>query len=498
MSTATPSTVTTTNGPVVGEQLAGCRRFLGIPYAAPPFGANRLRRPVAHEPWTEPRPATEFGPTVPKAPYTEPYDSLLPEPHIDGEECLNLNIWTPTDGDGHPVLVWIHGGAFANGSGIVAQYDGSAFARDGVVLVTLNYRLNADGFLDIDDADTETNLGLRDQIAALQWVRDNIAAFGGDPAQVTIAGESAGSMSVAALLSSPHAAGLMQRAIMQSGSGHTAITRAEAQYVTADLARRLGVEPTREALAAVPLDELYAAQSEIFVEIQTLPDPARWGAVAAHMMPFMPVIDCDVLPQVPIAGIADGAAAGIDVLVGSNTHENRLFMVPNGVADTITDEVLPFFVGAYGLPVEESLVVYGELGSTPGEVAEAVATDWMFRIPSVRVAEAQIANGARAFVYEFAWESPMFDGRLGAAHYLEIPFVFDTLHVPGSEPTHGTQPPQQLADEMHRAWVSFVRTGDPGWQPYDTERRPVMRFADESAVVNDPRAAARRLWTGVR
>lgn len=484
--------VTTTNGPVSGSLEANCRRFLGIPYAAAPFGANRLRHPQPHPGWTEVRDATVPGPTVPKGPYREPYGQLLPEPHIDGEECLNLNVWAPLeDGDGFPVLVWIHGGAFANGSGIVPHYDGSTFARDGIVCVTINYRLNAEGFL--DTGDENTNLGLRDQIAALEWVRDNIARFGGDPDKVTIAGESAGGMSVTCLLSSPKAEGLFHRVIAQSGAGHTALTRETAAKIAAEFASRLGIEPTHEAFAAVPVERLSAEAAAVRAELAMNPDPVRWGEAAAHGMALEPVIDGDVLPRLPIESIRAGAGKGVDVLVGSNTSEYHFFAVPSGLIDAVTDPMPAMSMAGFGYPAE-SAALLGAGDSTPGDVLTRLITEWYFWIPAVRLAEAVARTGGNSYIYEFAWQTPAYDGRLGACHYLEVPFVFDTLGVVEGQTLTGPNPPQRLADTMHRAWVDFVRSGAPGWAPYDERSRPTMVFDVESAQVDDPHADHRAAW----
>jgi para-nitrobenzyl esterase len=219
--TATTPTVQTSDGAVRGITRNGVHAFLGIPYAAPPFGPRRFAAPQQPERWDGVRSATEYGPTVPKPPYAPPYDVLLPEPQIPGEDCLNLNVWTPDPGaSGLPVFVWIHGGAFVYGSGAVPVYDGTAFARDGVVCVTINYRLGVDGFLQFAD-DGPANRGLLDQVAALRWVQQNIAAFGGDPARVTIGGESAGAMSVASLLAMPSARGLSARPWPRAAPGTT-------------------------------------------------------------------------------------------------------------------------------------------------------------------------------------------------------------------------------------------------------------------------------------
>ncbi|MDQ6794825.1 MAG: carboxylesterase/lipase family protein [Chloroflexota bacterium] len=483
-------------GRLRGRLQGGVASFKGVPFAAPPVGANRMRPPQPASSWHGVRDVLEYGPTVPKAPYMPPFDQILPEPAIPGDDCLNLNVWTPEPaGGGLPVMVWIHGGAFTNGSGAVPTYDGTAFARDGVVCVTINYRLGPDGFLDL--ADGPANLGLVDQVAALSWMRENAAAFGGDPSQITIFGESAGAMSVATLLAMPSAEGLFRRVIAQSGAGHHAISRATAQVVTRAMAERLGVEPSLAGIAGVAPERLAAAQLELSAEIFAAPDPGRWGEVAANLMPFEPVIDGRVLPDLPIRRIAAGAGAGVDVMIGTNTEEERLFMVPNGVVDIVDQSMLEATAAGFGLP-SGALDTYraARPGASPGDLLCAVITDWFFRIPAVRLAEAHAASGAGNFVYEFAWQSP--EGRLGACHALEVAFAFDTLRSEGAEKLVGPNPPQALADEMHRAWVAFATTGDPGWPMYDPGRRAVMRFDVPSQVVDDPAGEERRLWEGIR
>lgn len=473
--------------------------FKGIPYAAPPFGDLRFAAPAPVTPWQGVRECAEYGPTALKPPYAAPVDALLPEPVIPGEDVLNLNVWTPDPGaSGLPVLVWVHGGAFVNGSGAVPQYDGTAFARDGVVTVTINYRLGVDGFLHFGD-DGPANRGLLDQVAALEWVRDNIAAFGGDPRRVTVAGESAGAMSVGALLSMPLARGLFSRAIAQSGAGHHALTAETAGRVAAALAERLGVPLTRTALAAVDPAALVQAQAALSQEIAMLPDPVRWGEIALNLMAWEPVVDGEVLPALPIRGIEAGAGAEVDVLTGSNTDEHALFLVPNGFVDLVDHNVLEMVLRGYGLPAE-GVDPYRSAAPTasPGELLVAIASDWFFRVPAVRLAEARAGAPGRTHLYEFAWPSPQFGGRLGACHALEIPFVFHTLDAPGSDAMSGSAAPRELADVVHRAWVDFVTTGDPGWPAYDLDTRPVQVFGTLTAVTPDPRGEQRRVWDGVR
>ena len=485
--------VSTVNGKVRGLESDGVASFKGISYAAPPFGQNRLRPPARPEAWDGVQDAIAYGPTVPKAPYPAPYDALLPEPVIAGEDCLNLNVWTPDPGGaGLPVMVWIHGGAFVNGSGAVAQYAGDRFARDGVVCVTINYRLGAEGFLLLEDA--SPNRGLLDQLAALEWVQENIAAFGGDPGNVTIFGESAGAMSVTTLLSMPMAAGLFRRAIPQSGAGHHVLPADTARVVSAELARRLGVAPTLEDFAAVPVDRLVATQKQLSADIVLNPDPGRWREISANGMAFEPVVDGQILPARPIDGIAGGNSRGVDLLVGTNRDEHTLFLVPTGVADAINDAALQGIAGAFGLDAAGLALYRAGAPSAEGALVD-VMTDWFFRIPAIRLAE---KHQGESYMYEFSWKSPLFGGRLGACHALEVGFVFDTLDAEGGDLLYGSSPPPALAATMHKAWVDFARSGRPGWAAYDPDTRATMTFDLDSTVTNDPRAERRVLWEGIR
>jgi carboxylesterase type B len=398
-------------------------------------------------------------------------------------------------------MVWIPGGGFAyHGTGASPWYDGSRFARDGIVCVTINYRVGADGFLYLGDG--YANCGLLDQVAALTWVQENIAAFGGDSGNVTVFGESAGAMSIGMLLAMPRAAGLFRRAILQSGAAHPVLSAATAQRVSRQLAERLGVAATREAIAAVPIERSLQAQAALSAELVAHPDSQRWGEeVVASMMLWQPVIDGDVLPACPMDRIVAGAGGGIDVVVGTTTDEWRLFHVTSGRIEQITDEVLAGVVAAYGPPLDATLARYRATrrGASAGDLLAAIQSDWYVRIPALRLAEAHVkdAQGGPTYVYEFAWRSPQFNGRLGACHGLEIPFVFDTLGN-ATEPLWGTDPPQPLADTMHAAWVAFATNGDPGWAKYDLSRRATMRFDTTSEVVDDPRAMERELWAGGR
>jgi len=493
--------VRTRSGEVRGSVTDGVNVFKGIPYAAPPFGVNRLRPPQPVAPWGGVRDALAYGPKPPQPAYPPEVSAVLPEYVSPGEDCLTLNIWSPDLGSARlPVMVWIPGSAFQFGTAATTYYDGSHFARDGVVCVTINYRVGPEGFLYLGERDGSANRALLDQIFALEWVRENIAAFGGDPGNVTVFGESGGAMSIGMLLAMPRAEGLFRRAILESGAAHPVISAATARRVGEALAEKLGVEATREAIAAVPVDREVEAQVALSADLFAHPDPARWGAeVIAAMSPWQPVLDGDVIPARPIDRIVAGAGAEIDVLVGANMDEWRLFLALDGAIDHITDEALTGTLALYGLPVEKALAAYRTAypGASPGDLLAALQSDWWCFVPALRLADAHAKAPATTYMYEFAWRTPAFNGRLGACHVLEIAFVFDTLGM-GTEPLWGLNPPQQLADTMHAAWVAFATRGNPGWPRYDLQRRATMRFDLTSAVVDDPLAAQRALWAGVR
>ena len=487
-------TLATKYGMLRGQVQDGVASFLGIPYAASPTGARRFQAPVPPEPWDGTRAAIAYGPTPPKPDYPAPFDTIFAEPSIAGDDWLNLNVWTPDPGQpqpagtGLPVMVWIHGGAFANGNSAIPLYDGHAFARDGVVLVSINYRLGIDGFALLPGA--PANRGLLDQIAALEWVRDNISAFGGDPANVTIFGESAGAMSVVTLLAMPMAEGLFTRAIAQSGAAQAAAAPADAALVTAELGRTLGTTVTASSLAQVGLPALITAQAAVRDALAASPDPARFGAsIVASTMPFIPVIDGDSLPEHPLTAIAAGRSSSVPLLIGTNSDEFRTFLVPSGMAALATDEVLASMAGAVGA-TEDVIATYraSRPGASPGDLLAALLTDRFFLLPAIAVAEAH--GPAATYFYEFAWPHPL----VGAGHGLDVPFVFDNLTAEGAELVAGPDAPQDVAAEMHAAWARFAATGDPGWAAYDASR-PVQVFdAGGAAVRSDPRSSERTAW----
>ncbi|MFH8371603.1 carboxylesterase/lipase family protein [Streptomyces sp. NPDC018031] len=501
----TTNAVTTTHGTLLGRERDGVTAFLGIPYAAPPFGPRRMRPPRPPEPWTGVREALEYGRTVPQPGYRPPLSDLLPNAGNPGEDCLNLNVWTPAPGrtGGRlPVMVWIHGGAFRNGAGSLPLYDGARLAAGGTVCVTLNYRLGAEGFLLLPDG--TANLGLLDVVAALEWVRDNIAAFGGDPDRVTLFGESAGAMAAVTLMAMDRARGLFHRVVAQSGAGHHTHPVDVARRITERLAALAGVEHTVEALAAAPPKRLIAANNALAMELAGAEDRKTWGEAVGGIATLLPVVDGVTLPARPSDALAAGAGAGIDLLIGTNAEEFRFFLVPVGRHHRVTEDSLRRTLTAYGVDPETALPVYraARPGAVPGDLLSAVMTDQIYRIPALRLAEARAAYRAATYVYEFAWPSPALDGRIGACHTLEIGFVFGRL----DSPLTGDDAPAALSDRMRGAWTAFARDGRPGtadgrlpdWPAYGT-RRAVMRLGGGPPTVRqDPARQERLLWEGVR
>ncbi|CAL9668164.1 carboxylesterase/lipase family protein [Streptomyces sp. enrichment culture] len=489
--------VTTDRGSVRGLCRAdGTAVFLNIPYAAPPRGAGRFAPPRPHAPWHGTRDATRPGPNAPQP--ERRFGGVDMSPYfgpgwVRGDDFLTANVWTPGAIEGGlPVMVFVHGGAFVSGSTRSPMYDGSAFARDGVVLVTVNYRLGIAGFLDLPGA--PANRGLLDVAAALRWVRENIAAFGGDPDRVTLFGQSAGATLVGGLLATPDTAGLFSRAIVQSGSGLGAFTPEQAVRVTESACAALGVPPRADALAGVPDERLVATAAEL-VGIDL--------ATASHRDPLLGLSPFSlVLGTQPAGCVAQGTGAGVDLLIGTNSEEGNLYLAPAGrYAGSEAADVEA--VASRSHPDPARLVeTYrtARPGASHGELRSAVMGDALFGAGSRALADAHAAHpGSATYAYEFAWRSTALDGQLGATHTMELPFVFDRtglpeLRGPGGLLGRGTPPPG-LAARTHAAWIRFASTGDPGWDRYDTRRRATMRIAEEWRPVDDPHGAELRAWS---
>ncbi|MEU5219977.1 carboxylesterase family protein [Streptomyces sp. NPDC020807] len=474
------TTVTTTRGPVRGERRAdGSLRFLGIPYAQPPVGDLRFAAPVAPEPWTEPLDATAYGPTAQRRPFGEVV--IIPEPTIPGDGVLNLNVFTPDTAPRVPlpVLVWIHGGGYVAGSAASPWYDGAAFNRDGVIVVSLGYRLGIEGFLHLEDA--PDNRGVRDWIAALEWVRDNIAAFGGDPAKVTIAGQSAGGGAVQTLLAVPSARDLFRGVISVSG----AILRPDGPEVALAASRlltsRTGVPATAAALRDLSDEEVLALQDRLAED-----GPDREGL--PPMLALAPFADGDLIPEPVAEALATGGAGdGVPVMLGFTEHEFAMIPAPEGVP-------VPLVLGGLGLGSERIDAFTKAYAETDEALLFGQAlTDVTFRAPNLALADARAARRQPTWLYEFAWRSPA----TGISfHCLDVPFAFDVLGTEGVTAAAGEAPPQALADAVHRAWVAFVTDQDPGadWPRYTAEKRSTMVWNTESAVSEDPLGRVRAIW----
>ena len=474
--------VTLAAGRILGTSENGINCFLGVPYAAPPFGALRFAPPAPVPAWEGTRDATRKGPVAPQAvPTAEEMEALLPgldiEPLVgdgmfQGDDCLSANIWAPARGEAHPVFVFIHGGAFTGGCGSADVYDGTAFAAAGVVCVTINYRLGIEGFLPIPGA--PTNLGLRDQISALKWVRDNIAAFGGDPDNVTVSGESAGAMSVANLVVSPLAGGLFRRAVAQSGHGSMVRPVEVAQRLVGKIAGILGVTPDLEGFQSASVADCLAALkrvSEPKAKVRLRNDDGREPAFGLSR--FLPVYGDDVLPQHPLNALAEGMGDGIDLLIGTNREEMNLYFVPSGLHRKI-GRILSYVAVRMSEPRAWAILkAYGLLrrGRRPGAVFTEAMTDLVFCLPARRFA---LAHQGRTHFYEFGWRSSACGGELGACHAMELPFVFDTLHTAaGARGLAGEDPPQALAEHMNGLWAEYCRSGQLPWPEYDASSRLV-------------------------
>jgi para-nitrobenzyl esterase len=464
----------------------GISRFLGIPYGRAPFGPLRFAAPEPAEGWDGTRDAVEFGPTAPKpdAEHSQSQLDFLEDPSIAGEDCLNLNVWTPDrTANGLPVMVWIHGGAYLSGSSAQPLYDGTTFARDGVVFVSPNYRLGVEGFGLLPDA--PSNRGVLDLLLALEWVRDNISAFGGDPDNVTVFGESAGAGLTLALLALDR--GLFRRAVISSAALTASLAPEDAAKVVADIAGQAGVEPTAAGFSTVDPQRLANLSKLAWLDMSAHPDPQRWGATTVGAgMTFTTAHDGELLPRPPLEMILGGAGSGVELIIGCTSDEMLALVAGDGPGDAKTVDRASKFLQMNGAP-QGAYQEYEAICGTPSAVLAAAMRDAMFLLPALRVAGAR--NDAATFVYEFGWPSPI--PGLGAAHGLDIGFFFDNL---GHSPIEGAQPSQQVASAMHAAFVRFAVTGNPGWSRYDAQERPVMLFAEDGGVVNDPHRRERLAW----
>jgi para-nitrobenzyl esterase len=500
--------VETTEGPVRGISAQGIASWKGIPFARPPVGPLRFRPPERHERWRGVQEATAFGPAAPQNP-SPAMEILGAERLATDEDCLTLNVWSPTaDGKPRAVLVWIHGGAFQIGSGSQHWYDGQRLASRGdIVVVTLNYRLGALGFLFLDDAGAPPgsgNLGLLDQIAALEWVRDNIERFGGDLSKVTVFGESAGAMSVATLLGTPRARGLFVQAIAQSGAASHVHSAASAAKLTRAFMDTAGVRSADE-LSRLSTKDLLAIQG------QTVMRPEVMSKAISGQLPFQPVVDGSVLRQAPLDTVAEGGAAGVPLVLGTTQEEMRLFgLMDPGLASLDEAHLLARVRKIVGAADSGDLVAAYRTGreqrgepTHPAELWQAIATDNVFRVPATRLAEAQLPH-APVWMYRFTWRTPLLGGRLRSCHALDVPFVWGAISDPASKAFVGDGPRvEALSASMQDAWTGFAREGEPRarglprWPRYELGSRAHMVFGPDRHVEEDPEPAEREAWAAL-
>ncbi|MFJ2177462.1 carboxylesterase/lipase family protein [Streptomyces sp. NPDC087851] len=500
-------------GRLRGRREDGVAVFRGIPYAQPPVGDLRFAAPSPAVGWEGVRDAGEYGPPCPQ---TALPDQMRVSRERDGEgdaggdadEWLTVNVWSPAQagedpGARLPVMVWIHGGAYMAGTAGDPGYDGGRLAREGnVVVVTLNYRLGMEGFAWIEGA--PANRGLLDQVAALEWVRDNIAAFGGDPGRVTLFGESAGAGSVAALLVMERAAGLFTRAIAQSVPGPY-FSPELAEDISTAIAAELGpgIRPTATELAEFAPDRLVAAGTVVAGKM--LGWEERWGGVARTASPYSPVVDGEVLPRAPWEALADGVARDVELIVGHNQNEYRLFAALSGQLGRIGEEQALAALSAFG-PVAGSEAAYraAHPDADAELLHELVFSDWLFRMPSLHLAQAQVTGGGRARVYELTWQAPGMGGALGACHALDLPLTFGNFTSGLAPLLIGAEPSEEaeaLSARFRAAWTAFAsdRLTDAQWPPYDPEERHVLVLdGEQNPVTAYPEEDSRLLWESHR
>ncbi len=504
--------VETTYGKLAGEEVAGIHVFRGVPFARPPVGALRFARPQPPACWRGVREALRPGPAPLQVGAAWMTRMRLDVGGRVDEDCLYLNVYTPgLSGSKKPVLLFLHGGAFLMGAGSTALYDSRRLARRcDLVVVTTNYRLGALGWGHLGLVPGSTlpeavNLGLEDQIAALAWVRDNIAEFGGDPDDVTICGQSAGAMSAASLCASPQARRSFRRAILQSPAGRSVIDRDAGTNVARIFLAEFGLKAeTAHQLRDVDPARLLKAQASAY----------RRTFSPLRLMSFMPVVDGALVPETPLEAIQRGAFADKELLIGTTREEWKLFSLVDGSAVGMREATLISRIGALSDPRELTLpdsevatrcfrdAVAADGGSTDtAEVWNAFQSARVFHHPASQLAEAQVRAGGRAFSYLFTWRPPGVGGWIGACHAIELPFVFGWTQTPLFRSLTGlSTSARRLSLTMQHAWGSFAREGNPSheglpdWPGYEPVLRSTMLFGRDARVVDSPLEAERRLF----
>ncbi|GAA5126665.1 carboxylesterase/lipase family protein [Pseudonocardia adelaidensis] len=471
--------VRTSAGSVRGRREGGVAVYRGVPFAAPPVGRARFAAPRPPRPWDGVREVTRFGPPPPQ-----------PGRSTEGDDWLNLAVWTPEPGrTGLPVVVWISGGTYLNCNAANPHLAGATLAAAGAVVVSAHYRTGAEGFARFDGA--PDNRGLLDQVAALRWVRDNIAAFGGDPDNVTVFGQSAGAGSIAALLVMPQAAGLFRRAILQSLPA-TFFTADLAADVAKEVSAELGRPPRVEDLADVAPDDLVAAARSV---TGSLPQrEGRWGPLAHTPTPFSPVVDGEVLPVVPWVGLAGGAARDVDLLVGHTRDEFSLLARGLGDIDEAGVDTL-----INGLAPTPGALRYraAHPSAAPNELRDLAMSDWLWRMPALHLAEAAHAGGAGVWLYELCWGF----NSVGASHSLDTLLVFGTAEIETGLTEAGPDAvaqAQHLSDLMRTELLSFASAGEPGWARYRPDERLTRVYGADSTLARYPEERSRRMWRDQR
>jgi para-nitrobenzyl esterase len=498
--------VTTKSGKLEGFTENGLYVFKGVPYAAQPVGDLRWMPTQPVKPWSGVRPAKKFGAISPQnaMPVAAPG---MPDfsKEVQDEGCLYLNIWTPgLDDKRRPVIFWIHGGAFIIGAGTEPFLDnGSLVKRGDIVLVSINYRMGAFGFMNLKEITggkipATGNEGLLDQVAALDWVIDNIAAFGGNPDNITLAGFSAGGMSIGDLLSMPLARGKFQKTINRSGSTNTVGTLDGAVKISKQYLEVLGLKANDiTGLRNLTTKQLLDAQQKLGMILMA----------EGRITPFMPVVDGKIMPDFPIELIKKGSAKNVIVLAGNTLDELKIStgMQPgmqnldetgltNRLNKLLPTDLVPNLINVYRAAMKRR----GSSG-TPLDIFGTISTDLMFRMPTIRLVEAQRDNGQPSYNYYFTYKSPAMGGMLGAMHGLDCPFLFGALDADFT----GAGPEQEsLALKIQDSCIAFVHTGDPScknigkWPVYGKDRQ-TMIFDTDSRVETAPYEAERKVWDGI-